>query len=1188
MLTPAHERAPPATLALCHGGFAHKRLCVHRPAHVLTIALLQSVAVILNAFSKVARHDERQLFVYMSEVALQLRDKKWDAQACALLLNSFARSGERDLALFQHFEGIILEQDLHSFTAQNVANIVNAYAKCGYNITGVFTHMSAAARAIPHAHCDTQAVANILNGFARMNIWDAELFAHLSEASMMTPHYLFSAQGIANTLNAHARMSNRDLDLFRYLSGVIQQGCAQRGLASVGVSKGTGERLGSEMQGRSGRESREVLRFDPQAVANIVNAFARLEIYDEALFATMEEVILGIASARWDAQAVALVLNAYAKLQMHPPRLFAFLSDLVMTVPRRSFNAQAVANIGNALAKADMKHEQLLDHLAELCLNMGPGDFTGQAVSSILNAFAKLDHRHPLLFRRMGDIIMAMPLATFQPQAIANIVNAYIKTDADKEVPGLFERMSTAAQRNPPWSFSGQAVGVIVNAYVRRGVIDEALFAFISKTIQGLKPHLFDAQNIALVTNAFAKAEIFDESLFNYMARVALNVEVRPADAQNVAVIINAFAKADMLENEPATAALMDKLSSDIPRLSPTHTNAQAIGNIVNGYMRFLHTQETRPPQMILRDRQVLSYMGSLALELQTSDFDVQSLTLLTHAFSRIHADWEAAECVGEGGAIDSEEAIQRESDNRLVRQLFVHLGEICQKMPKETIDGQAVASILNALLKVNVPSDDIIGLCKYLCTCIFTPLFLSARVCLFAFVLVRHLLLRDVACKPVSTDWSCVSRTDHLTDSMIYHTRQQAASASSDVARGAGLSGTSGRLTVQSLVLTVTALARAERSHPRLLVAIVEALLCSDPAEWTGQSCSNLLNGLARLLELHLAPRSLVLDVFAFVSKVVQATEVHMYEGVYDAQNMAIICNAMARIDFDDQELLLHLSLIIQQMHPDQFDVQAVSNIVNAFVKLEVETEVRQYLLDFMAVVAQCFDADEEFSPQSISNIVNAYAKADMVQEAISLFEHMALATQMVPPAEFNAQAVANILNGFGKVARQLQHLEAQVDVPAVFAHLSAAAITIEPATLDMQNIANIINALAKTYTYDVALLKHLALALRANAAPENDGSGASLVQPDLSHDTQAMANIMHAIAILNHRDELDAMMPLLIPHIRRLSFDDSRSSAQVTDNVSYTCSHFLVHAHVFSILGIRESFANLFAPASPSRVSL
>ena len=118
----------------------------------------------------------------------------------------------------------------------------------------------------------------------------------------------------------------------------------------------------------------------------------------------------------------------------------------------------------------------------------------------------------------------------------------------------------------------------------------------------------------------------------------------------------------------------------------------------------------------------------------------------------------------------------------------------------------------------------------------------------------------------------------------MIHHTRQQAASASSDVARGAGLSGASGRLTVQSLVLTVTALARAERSHPRLLVAIVEALLCSDPAEWTGQSCSNLLNGLARLLELHLAPRSLVLASQKTKTRLLQASNTRSDEVVLAA----------------------------------------------------------------------------------------------------------------------------------------------------------------------------------------------------------------------------------------------------------------------------------------------------------------
>ena len=55
-------------------------------------------------------------------------------------------------------------------------------------------------------------------------------------------------------------------------------------------------------RGRSGRETREVLSFDPQAVANIVNAFARLEIRDDVLFALMHRVILNIAPSRWDTQ----------------------------------------------------------------------------------------------------------------------------------------------------------------------------------------------------------------------------------------------------------------------------------------------------------------------------------------------------------------------------------------------------------------------------------------------------------------------------------------------------------------------------------------------------------------------------------------------------------------------------------------------------------------------------------------------------------------------------------------------------------------------------------------------------------------------------------------------------------------------------------------------------------------------
>jgi len=327
------------------------------------------------------------------------------------------------------------------------------------------------------------------------------------------------------------------------------------------------------------------------------------------------------------------VLNGYARLEMHPRRLFEYLADLAAALPARTFNAQAVANVANALAKADIKHEQLLDRLAQLCCTMTPVDFTGQAVSSILNAYAKLECQTPQLFDHMARMIMDMPLATFQPQAIANIVNAYLKTEADGMVPQIFDRMSAAALRNPPGSYSGQAIGVILNAYVRKGKIDEPLFQYISKTVRSLPPAAFDAQNIALVTNAFAKAEIFDEALFACMAQVAMQVDVCAADSQNVAVIINAYAKADMLENEPATAALMDKLALDIPRLSPENTNAQAIGNIVNGYARYLHgLEKPRTREMAGADKAVFRSMATMALRLLTPPSSSSPLCLSLNA----------------------------------------------------------------------------------------------------------------------------------------------------------------------------------------------------------------------------------------------------------------------------------------------------------------------------------------------------------------------------------------------------------------------------------------------------------------------------------------------------------------------------------------------------------------------------
>eukprot|EP00961_Rhodomonas_salina_P085052 1142195-Rhodomonas_salina.4 len=152
---------------------------------------------------------------------------------------------------------------------------------------------------------------------------------------------------------------------------------------------------------------------------------------------------------------------------------------------------------------------------------------------------------------------------------------------------------------------------------------------------------------------------------------------------------------------------------------------------------------------------------------------------------------------------------------------------------------------------------------------------------------------------------------------------------------------------------------------------------------------------------------------VFNYMSEVILSTEIYMYEGIYDAHNIAIILNAYARVEKLDARVFEHLSYMAQQMHPDQFDVQSVANIVNAFVKVGVERDVLKYLMEFMSVVTQCFDAaDDLFAPQAISNIANAFSRVNMVEDV--LFDHLALAALMIPPQEYNPQSIANIVNAY------------------------------------------------------------------------------------------------------------------------------------------------------------------------------
>jgi hypothetical protein len=156
-------------------------------------------------------------------------------------------------------------------------------------------------------YTQSQAISNILNGFSRLEVRDPALFDHLCEATLKCPINSLCAQGVANTVNALAKFSFRHVKCLEYLTDAMVKELIP---ASISMHR---QAYGHKNDRRG---------FDPQAVANVANAYARLELPDQRLFSVLAEQVLVLPARVWDPQALALVLNAYAKADLFNEPLF--------------------------------------------------------------------------------------------------------------------------------------------------------------------------------------------------------------------------------------------------------------------------------------------------------------------------------------------------------------------------------------------------------------------------------------------------------------------------------------------------------------------------------------------------------------------------------------------------------------------------------------------------------------------------------------------------------------------------------------------------------------------------------------------------------------------------------------------------------------------------------------------------
>jgi hypothetical protein len=260
--------------------------------------------------------------------------------------------------------------------------------------------------------------------------------------------------------------------------------------------------------------------------------------------------------------------------------------------------------------------------------------------------------------------------------------------------------------------------------------------------------------------------------------------------------------------------------------------------------------------------------------------------------------------------------------------------------------------------------------------------------------------------------------------------------------------------------------------------------------------------------------------------------------ENALDVQAVSVIVNGFARAGVRDVALFTNMSAVAKRLMEtkrDEFGAQAISVIANAFVKMRITDE------DLFTRLARCAERvpPESFTPQAIANMMNAYARHNARDEGLFNFlshvsqrslpahwlsRHLALVVNALakleyrddkllawiaqaalsrPTSAFDVQAIANILNGYGKMHGRDMDRKLLLHMASALRHIAQSS----PQALDPQSIASSLNALVKTGYQDVASDSSKLLHRLSDVAMQLD---------PLLFDAQSVSTIMHSLAKL------------------------------------------------------------------------
>ena len=354
--------------------------------------------------------------------------------------------------------------------------------------------------------------------YTQAGIWDEKLFRMLSGAVRALPAERINLKDIAELVLAFHKIQVPRSSHAGQTGATGQTGqTAQGGRARARVRRAHLRRACRPARAPTSatapfscacpRCEISALAAEPRAVANIVNAFAKAQIWDEELFRRLSRAARMAQPRRLSVTDCAVIVASFAKAQsrdgarLRDGALFRRMSLIVQSRRVEDFSARSVANIAAAFAHAGVWDRALFGRMARTAMRLG---------------------RPPLPFAPPSAA--PSPLANFKHQELASIAWAVAKAGVEGAESGGAERNREQAQSRDRAFFS-----LLAQELTSRGIsgfkpqeLSNLLWALTSAVHTEARP-------LALFTMVEAELTERDLARFN------------PQDLSNLATSLAAF-----------------------------------------------------------------------------------------------------------------------------------------------------------------------------------------------------------------------------------------------------------------------------------------------------------------------------------------------------------------------------------------------------------------------------------------------------------------------------------------------------------------------------------------------------------------------------------------------------------------------------------------------------------------------